>query len=146
MPAHYVRLQVLELLQKCQRWELMTRRCIYELEGMEEEISANPKDPYPTMEIPRDILDEYADSDSERHNNLVEMMNKKLRFDSLKFQRLDDLLRLFKWIPVNFVPIVGMERSRNASTDQRFGQNRVVESAKALEEMGVEIISTGGTL
>lgn len=72
--------------------ELMTRRCIYELEGMEEEISANPKDPYPTMEIPRDILDEYADSDSERHNNLVEMMNKKLRFDSLKFQRLDDLL------------------------------------------------------
>lgn len=72
--------------------ELMTRRCIYELEGMEEEVSANPKDPYPTMEIPREILDEYADSDSERHNNLVEMMNKKLRFDSLKFQRLDDLL------------------------------------------------------
>lgn len=72
--------------------ELITRRCIYELEGLTEEGSADPKEPFPVIHIPADILEEYADSDSKRHQNLVALISKKLRFDSLKFQRLDDLL------------------------------------------------------
>lgn len=72
--------------------ELITRRCIYELEGLSGEASENPKDPYPVIPIPKDILDDYADSDSKRHRDMVDLICKKLRFDSLKFQRLEDLL------------------------------------------------------
>ena len=72
--------------------ELITRRCIYELEGLMEEGSADPKDPFPATHISADILEEYADSDSKRHQDLVTSISKKLGFDSLKFQRLEDLL------------------------------------------------------
>ncbi|MGI6722260.1 MAG: amidophosphoribosyltransferase [Anaerovoracaceae bacterium] len=76
--------------------ELITRRCIRELEGMDEpgDAAANPAgfDNEVQSEIPAEILDEYADAKTERHKNMVELIRKKMNFDSLKFQELDDLL------------------------------------------------------
>jgi amidophosphoribosyltransferase len=61
--------------------ELISRRTIAELEGVEgENISA-------------ETLAEYADSNSEKHQAMVEEIRKKLKFDSLKFQRLEDTIK-----------------------------------------------------
>jgi amidophosphoribosyltransferase len=40
----------------------------------------------------QEMLAEYADPDSERYANMVEEMRKEMKFTSLKFNRLDDML------------------------------------------------------
>jgi amidophosphoribosyltransferase len=72
--------------------ELITRRCIRELEGLGTEAGANPDDIGEEVEIPADILREYADASTERHKNMVELIRQKLNFTSLKFNRLDDMI------------------------------------------------------
>lgn len=64
--------------------ELITRRCIRELEGLEAE---------EPPEISADVLAEYADPKTERHRNMVELIRKKLNFDSLRFQNLEDTVK-----------------------------------------------------
>ena len=77
--------------------ELITRRCIRELEGMDDpgDAAANPAgfDNAVQSDIPKDILEEYADSKSEKHKNMVELIRQKLNFDSLKFQDLEDTVK-----------------------------------------------------
>ena len=58
--------------------ELITRRCIAELEG--------------TEDVPEEILQEYADPDSERYAKMTDRICEKLKFSSLRFHRLDDML------------------------------------------------------
>lgn len=57
--------------------ELIARRVIDELEG---------------GEVTQDILKEYADPDSEKHEKMVETIGEKLNFTTLRYQRLDDML------------------------------------------------------
>ncbi len=57
--------------------ELIARRVIVELEG---------EDP------PLEIIEEYADPDSERHQKMVERIGEKLHFTSLRYHRLDDMI------------------------------------------------------
>lgn len=57
--------------------ELIARRVIVELEG---------EDP------PREVIEEYADPDSERHHKMVERIGEKLHFTSLRYHRLDDMI------------------------------------------------------
>lgn len=57
--------------------ELIGRRVIEELEG-------GP--------VPREVLEEYADPDSEKYQNMVDGICKKLNFTSLRYHRLDDML------------------------------------------------------
>ena len=42
--------------------------------------------------IPQELLAEYADSSTEKHVAMVEEIRKKLKFDSLRFQELEDIL------------------------------------------------------
>lgn len=58
--------------------ELITRKTICEIEG--------------SNEIAKEILDEYANPDSQRYNKMVDAICKKLHFTSLRYQRLDDML------------------------------------------------------
>ena len=58
--------------------DLITRRVIARLEG--------------TPDVPQEILDEYANPDSERYATMVEEIRKELNFTSLAFNRLDDML------------------------------------------------------
>ena len=58
--------------------ELITRRVIKKLEGIEGD------------EIPADILAQYAASDTEKHEAMVEEIRQILKFDSLKFQKMED--------------------------------------------------------
>ena len=58
--------------------ELITRKTICEIEG--------------SNEIAKEILDEYANPDSQRYNKMVDAICEKLHFTSLQFQRLDDML------------------------------------------------------
>ncbi len=58
--------------------ELITRRCIAELEG--------------TEEISREVLKEYANPDTERYQKMNDWICKKLNFTSLRFHRLDDMI------------------------------------------------------
>lgn len=58
--------------------DLITRRVIARLEG--------------TEEISEEILDEYADPDSEKYAKMIEEIRKELNFTSLAFNRLDDML------------------------------------------------------
>lgn len=60
--------------------ELITRRVIRDLEGIEGE------------EIDAEILKEYADSNTQKHEDMVEEIRKRLQFDSLKFQNLEDTI------------------------------------------------------
>lgn len=57
--------------------DLITRRVIARLEN------GNVTD---------EILKEYADPDSEKHERMVEEIRKELNFTSLRFNRLDDML------------------------------------------------------
>mgnify|MGYP003293136483 FL=1 len=57
--------------------ELITRRVIVELEG------ENPS---------REVLEEYANPDSERYQKMVEKIGEKLHFTSLRYHRLDDMI------------------------------------------------------
>ena len=58
--------------------ELITRKTICEIEG--------------SNEIAKEILDEYANPDSQRYNKMVDAICEKLHFTSLRYQRLDDML------------------------------------------------------
>ncbi len=59
--------------------DLVTRRVIKRLEG--------------TDEIPEAVLREYADPDSERYARMIECLRADMELTSLKFMRLDDLVR-----------------------------------------------------
>lgn len=56
--------------------DLIARKCIKELEGK--------ADAY---------LDEYADADSEKYRRMIDLINTKLGFTSLRYQRLDDMVK-----------------------------------------------------
>ncbi len=58
--------------------DLITRRVIARLEG--------------TENVSQEVLDEYADPDSEKYAVMVEEIRKELNFTSLAFNRLDDML------------------------------------------------------
>ncbi len=57
--------------------DLITRRVIERLEG---------------EGYPREVLDKYADPDSKEYETMVEEIRKELKFTSLRFNRLDDML------------------------------------------------------
>lgn len=57
--------------------DLITRRVIAELEG---------------ENVSKEVLQEYADPDSERYKKMVEKIGEKLHFTSLVYNRLDDML------------------------------------------------------
>ncbi len=57
--------------------DLITRRIIARLEG---------------DDVSEEVLAEYSDPDSERYAAMVEEMRKEMKFSSLKFNRLDDML------------------------------------------------------
>lgn len=58
--------------------DLITRRTICELEGLTNE------------EVSRELLDQYANPSTEQYANMVESIRKRMRFDSLKFQTLEN--------------------------------------------------------
>ena len=58
--------------------DLITRRMISRLEG--------------TEDVPDEVLQEYADPNSEKYQIMVEEIRKELNFTSLQYNRLDDLL------------------------------------------------------
>lgn len=57
--------------------ELIARRVIEELEG---------------GEVSKEVLQEYADPDSEKYQNMIDGICRKLKFTSLRYHRLDDML------------------------------------------------------
>lgn len=59
-------------------YDLITRRIIRDTEG---------------ENVSDEILAEYANPDSERYKDLLEKMRKQLNFTSLKFHRLDDMVK-----------------------------------------------------
>lgn len=61
--------------------ELITRRVIRDLEGIEAD------------DITDEMLAEYADGSTDKHRAMVEEIRKRLRFDSLKFQNLEDTVK-----------------------------------------------------
>lgn len=61
--------------------ELITRRVIRDLEGIEAD------------EISQELLAEYADGKTEKHQAMVEEIRKRLKFDSLGFQDLEDTVK-----------------------------------------------------
>lgn len=58
--------------------DLITRRIIQEREG---------------KEVSKEVLEDYANPDSENYQEMVEEIRKRLNFTSLKFHRLDDLVK-----------------------------------------------------
>ena len=58
--------------------DLITRRTIDKLEG---------------GNVTPEILDEYVDSKSERHANMIEEIRRQLNFTSLKYHELEDTLK-----------------------------------------------------
>ena len=60
-------------------FDLFTRRVIKELEG--------------TEEFSEELLRQYADPDSPKHAAMVEVMRRRIGADTLRFQRLEDLVR-----------------------------------------------------
>lgn len=59
-------------------FDLFTRRVIRDLEG--------------TSDLTDEMLKEYADPDSERYKKMLDVMCQHFQLDSLKFQRLEDLV------------------------------------------------------
>ena len=57
--------------------DLITRRVIERLEN---------------GKVTKEILEEYANPESEKYENMVEEIRKELNFTSLRFNRLDDML------------------------------------------------------
>ena len=58
--------------------DLITRRVIARLEG--------------TEDVSDEILQEYADPESEKYEQMIEEIRKELNFTSLRYCRLDDML------------------------------------------------------
>ncbi len=65
--------------------ELLARRVIYDLEG----------------DVDAETLAEYANPDTQRYANMVEEIRRKQGYDSLKFNRLDDMLEAVGLPPEN---------------------------------------------
>ena len=65
--------------------ELLARRVIYDLEG----------------DVDAETLAEYANPDTQRYANMVEEIRRKQGYDSLKFNRLDDMLEAVGIPPEN---------------------------------------------
>lgn len=59
-------------------FDLMTRKAIFELEG--------------TNDISEELLNEYADENSKKHQDMIDVICKTMGFDTLKYHRLDDLI------------------------------------------------------
>jgi amidophosphoribosyltransferase len=59
-------------------YDLYSRRVIRDIEGRDD--------------IPDSVFLEYANPDSEKHAQMVDLMRRHLQLTSLKFQRLDDLV------------------------------------------------------
>jgi amidophosphoribosyltransferase len=59
-------------------YDLYTRRVIRDMEG--------------TDNIPEEVFMQYADPESPKHKEMIEVMRKHLQLTSLKFQKLDDLV------------------------------------------------------
>jgi amidophosphoribosyltransferase len=57
--------------------ELITRRIITQEEG---------------QDVERAILDDYANPDHDRYHKMVDEIGKRLKFTSLRYQRLDDMI------------------------------------------------------
>lgn len=78
--------------------ELITRRVIRKLEALDKhevDETVNGADVAENMsasDIPQELLAEYADSSTEKYVAMVEEIRKKLKFDSLRFQELEDIL------------------------------------------------------
>lgn len=74
--------------------ELITRRVIRVLEGLDEEVDSNPagSDEMKDSDLSGEVLERYADPDTPEYAAMVEKIREISNFDSLKFQRLDDLL------------------------------------------------------
>lgn len=60
-------------------FDLFTRRVIRDLEG--------------TSDLTEEILKPYTDPDSEKYKKMLEVMAEHLQLDSLKFQRLEDIVK-----------------------------------------------------
>ena len=58
--------------------DLITRRVIARLEG--------------TEDVSDEVLQEYADPESPKYEQMVEEIRKELNFTTLQFNRLDDML------------------------------------------------------
>ncbi len=58
--------------------ELIARRLIAQEEG---------------GDVARDVLDDYANPDTERYEKLLELMRRQMNFSSLAFNRMDDMIR-----------------------------------------------------
>lgn len=59
--------------------DLITRRVIFELEGEEN--------------MTPEVISEYADQNSEKHAQMVSIIEKKLNFTSLKYHELEDMIK-----------------------------------------------------
>ncbi|MEG2323329.1 MAG: amidophosphoribosyltransferase [Anaerovoracaceae bacterium] len=62
--------------------ELITRRTIKKIEGIEED-----------GDVSAELLQQYADSTTKKHEDMVKAIEKQLKFDSLKFQNLEDTVK-----------------------------------------------------
>jgi len=60
-------------------FDLFTRRVIRDLEG--------------TSDLTEEILKPYTDPDSEKYKKMLDVMAQHLQLDSLKFQRLEDIVK-----------------------------------------------------
>ena len=60
--------------------ELISRRVIKDLEGIEGDV------------IPEEIMEQYVDSSTEKYAAMVEEIRKRMKFDSLKFQDLENTI------------------------------------------------------
>jgi len=67
--------------------ELITRRTICKLEGIEHE------------QVTREILDKYANPETEEYANMVESIREEMGFDSLKFQTLENTKKAIRIDP-----------------------------------------------
>lgn len=74
--------------------ELITRRVIRVLEGLDDEVDNNPagSDKLSDSDLSKEVLEKYADPTTVEYKNMVEKIRAISGFDSLKFQELNDLL------------------------------------------------------
>ena len=92
--------------------DLMTRKAIFELEG--------------TNEISDELLNEYADENSQKHQNMVDAICKAMGFDTLKYHRLDDL--------IEDEPIISPNNKQNISLNDEVEDNVKSDLQKELEK------------
>jgi len=80
----HMRIACPPLLYPCIFLNFSQSRSIYELAGRKaiRQLGGEDKD-----------IDEYSNPDSEKHREMVECINMNLGFDSLMYQRLDDLVK-----------------------------------------------------